>query len=131
MAFNFLFAEHGSPARLCATTARRILARFGIVDVVVVGEFLAGGDVAKSNDPDVIVNLVGFAVRLAGVIHERRHAKAIDHRLAVVHAIQVGYFAAGIHAGTLFGGEAGPSVLENSRASRDRRGGVDTRTVQR
>jgi len=52
--------------------AARVLAVFFKVVTVVVGDFLAGLDLAESNDPDLVVFNLGFAVRRATVVGEAR-----------------------------------------------------------
>src|SRR6185437_14352867 len=61
-----------------------------VVEVVVVGEFFAGGDVANGFNPDATSNFVGFAIRVAGVVEEHGHSVAVDDDGAVADAEQIG-----------------------------------------
>src|SRR5262249_40831659 len=105
-------------------------ARFRMVDVVVVVELLASGNALKSNNPDLIFNLVGLAIGMAGVVDESRHAEAVDHRLAVVHPEQVGDLAVSVHAVRLSRAETRAGVLQNACSFRDGRSGVNPSAVQ-
>ena len=69
-----------------AETGRVILA---IVEVVVVGQFFSGLNIAQRDDPHLAPDLIGLAVRFAGMIDEGSHAVAVDDALAPVQAEQI------------------------------------------
>ena len=51
----------------------------GVVQVVLVGQFFAGGDVANGRDEDAAVFiLLGLAVGVAAVVDEHGGAEAVD-----------------------------------------------------
>src|ERR1035438_745398 len=74
-------------AALHSTEARSLI--LAIVQVVIVGQFLPGLDVAQGDDPHLAADLVGFAVRLARMIHKRRHSTALNDHLSPVQPKQV------------------------------------------
>ena len=94
---NLVFGIHGLAAGAGSTVARRFFSRLGIVDVVVVRQFLSGCDVAQSDNPDALVYLIGVAIGLTGMVDKGCHAEAVDHGLAIVHAEEIGNFAVGVH----------------------------------
>src|SRR5271166_5726886 len=72
---------HASAAALAVAKAGSVV--IAIVKPVIVGQFLAGGDVAQRNDVHPVSFLVGLAVGIAGVIHEHRHPVSVNDHLAV------------------------------------------------
>src|ERR1700723_700437 len=65
-----------------ATTFRSAQARrivFAIVQVIVVSQFFSGGNIPQRDDPHLAANLVGLAVRLAGMIDEGRDPVAVNN----------------------------------------------------
>src|SRR5207247_6912473 len=62
-----------------------------IVQVVIVGKFLAGSDVSQSNNPYPAVDFVCLAVWVATVVDESGNAVAIDHVLTVGKPEEVGF----------------------------------------
>src|SRR5262249_54859675 len=127
---NLLFGKQCPAASAGAAPARIIFSRLGIVNVVVVGELFAGRNIPQRNNPNALIDLVGLAVGLAGVVDEGGHAEAVDYSLAVFHAEQVSYLAACVHAVGFPGSQPGPGVFQHLGSGCDWRGGVDASTVQ-
>src|SRR6266853_4711609 len=71
-----------SPATLRAAQTRSIV--LAIKKVVVVSQFLARPNIAQRNDPHLALDLIGFAVRRTGMIHECRNAIPINDFLAAI-----------------------------------------------
>src|SRR5579859_3490697 len=57
---------------------------FVIVKVVVPNQFFAGGDVADREKPGAALDLVDFAVGIAGMVQKGAEPFPVDHRLAVL-----------------------------------------------
>lgn len=112
---DFLLAEHGTAAILGAAVAGGWVAWVGVINVVIVGQLLAVGDIPQSDDPNPPIDLICLTVWIAGMIDESRHAEAINDRLAAIHAEQVGNVAIGVQSVSLFRGDAGPRVLQDAR----------------
>ena len=96
-----------------------VFPRLGIVDVVIVGKFFTWLDVAHGDDQDATLDLVGFTVGTARMVDECGHAKAVNDRLAPVHAEQVRDFAIGVHPIRLPRRQAWAGVLQDVRALRN------------
>src|ERR1051325_6133529 len=73
LACDFLFRKHCSPAILKTAITRRFLAYGPIKEIVIVGEFFSGFDIAQGHDPYAIVDLVCFAVWITSMVHEGCH----------------------------------------------------------
>jgi hypothetical protein len=130
MSRNLFFGKHSSAAIRDPAVAWGVFPRLCIVDVVIVGQLLTGGDVAQCDDPDPALDLVGFTVWAARMIDERGHAKTVDDRLAAIHAEEVGYFAVGVHPVCLARREARTGVLQDARPAGYRMGCIYPRAVQ-
>lgn len=76
-ASDFLGRVHGAAAVVGAAVACAGVVA-AIVEAVVVGDFFAGGDVAKGDDPDVAVVFGGFGIPVATVVDEHGAAEAVD-----------------------------------------------------
>ena len=98
--------------------------------MVLVGEFLAGGDVADGVDEDAFVfGFFRLAVGIAVVVEEHGGAKAVDHGVAVANAEEIGD---GTFAVTVVGlglGKTGAVVFEDTRTFADGIEGVAAGTV--
>ena len=60
------------------------------MQVVLVGQLLAGGDIPRRDDPDSPVDVLRLAVRIAAVVDKHRRAEAVDHLAAISRAEQIG-----------------------------------------
>src|SRR3954468_7411301 len=100
-----------------------------IEQVVVVRELLAGLDVAHGVDPDPAIDLVGFAVGLAGMVDVHGHAVAIHHVRAAIEREKVRVVLVLVEAVPLFVGDSVAGVLDDARALRDWSGGVTAGSV--
>src|SRR5579884_864927 len=98
LALDLIFGEHGAAAALQAAVAGRHLVGIAVEKVVVVGKLLAGLDVAQGENPYAIVNLVGLAVGIAGMVHKGRNAKAVNDDVGIIHGEEVGDLGIGVHA---------------------------------
>ena len=124
----------GRVHRLAAIGGAAVAAGFvliAVVQVVVIGQLFACGDVANRRNPYPAANLFGFAIGIAGVVDEHRGAVAVDDLFAVAQAEEVGRQRILIFLiGHLFA-DAGAGVLDNAQAFLDRghriaAGGVDS-----
>jgi len=106
---------HGFAAGGCSAVAGCLVV-IAVVEVVVVGQFFSGGDVAYSFDPDATPNFAGLAVRVAGVVNEHRHAVPVDDPGAVTDAEEVGGGRVLVFLVSLLLGNAGAGVLDNAGA---------------
>jgi hypothetical protein len=120
---NLFLGIHCAAAVFCAAVAKRLVLA-AVVEAVVVGNLLAGDDVAQSRDPDSSVLLDTLAVGIATVIDKHRRAMAVDDDRAVSESKQVG------DGGVLVGGvglvprKAVPGVLGHALALANGGGGV-------
>jgi len=76
-ASDFLGGVHGAAAVVGTAVAGAGVVT-AIVEAVVVGDFVACGDVAEGDDPDVAVVFGGFGVAVAAVVDEHGTAEAVD-----------------------------------------------------
>ena len=119
-----------APAAWGAAQAGRIL--FAVEEVVVVGEFFTGLDIAPRDDPDPSPDDVGLAIWLAGMIDKRGHTVAVHDVLAAIESEKIGYGRVVILIIGLIVAEAlthifhDPRPLPN-RGSRIATAGVDAR----
>ena len=60
-----------------------------IVEAVIVSQLFAGGDVPDGENPDAAIHLVGFAVGIAGVVHEHGGAVTVDDGRPLANAEEV------------------------------------------
>src|SRR5215472_6795556 len=127
---DLFFGEQSPAATGGATTARIIVSRLGIVNVVVVGELLAGRYIPQRNNPNALIELIRLAVGLAGVIDKGGHAEAVDYSLAVIHSEPVSHLAAGVHAVGFVRSQPGSGVFQHVGSGGDGRGGVNAGSVQ-
>jgi hypothetical protein len=98
------------------------LVLIAIVEAVVVGQLLAGSDVAEGRNPDAAVFLAALAVGLATVVDVHGRAAAFDDGRAVAESKHIGdgrVLADGVGLGA---GEAAASVLGHALALADGRG---------
>src|SRR5579883_816017 len=116
---QLLFPVHASPAILRPAPAHRWIVVVSVVQVVVVGQFFPGHNVAQSDDPDMFVELVGFTVGIAAMVDESCDRVAIDHAVAFADAEQVGIGAVAVELVGLLLGDPRPGVLDNVRALGD------------
>src|SRR5712671_7662405 len=72
-----------TPAAILRSTQTRSVI-LAVKQVVVVSQFLALHNIAQRNDPHLALDLIGFTVRAAGMIHERRNAIPINDFLATI-----------------------------------------------
>ena len=86
---EFAVAEHGAAALDGAAVAVGG-GVVGVVEVVLVGELFAGGDVAEGDDEDAAVFIFGLAVGVAGVVDEHGGAEAVDDGAVLSGAEEVG-----------------------------------------
>ncbi len=81
---------------LGAAVAVGYVGEVGVVEVVLVDELFAGGDVAGCGDEDAAFAVFGFAVVVAGVIEEHAGAEAVDDFSFFSEAEEVGDDAVGV-----------------------------------
>src|SRR5262249_41658320 len=62
---NLVFGEQGPAANRGAAMARIVLSRLGIVNVVIVGELFAGGNIPQRNNPNALIDPIRLPLRLA------------------------------------------------------------------
>ena len=117
-AFEFVVGEHGAAAVGGAAVA---VGGFvvGVVEVVLVDELFAGGDVADGFDPDAAVVLFGLAVGRAGVIDEHGGGEAVDDVFGAVDGEEIGDGLVGVAVVGEGFGDPGAVVLEDAAAARD------------
>ena len=60
-----------------------------VVQAIVVAKLFAGCDVADGHDPHAVIDFLGFAIRIAGVVDKHGDAVAIDHLGAVADSEQI------------------------------------------
>src|SRR6266852_2798910 len=87
---------------------------FVVIEVVVPDQLFAGSDVAQDKDPDPALDLIDFAVGIAGVIQERAQAFSVNDSFSVFQSIQVGASNAVIAAVGLLWSDAGSSVFHDA-----------------
>jgi hypothetical protein len=131
LARDFLFREHRSPAIFQAAIAGCFLAYIAIKEVVVIGELFSGFNVAEGHNPNAVVDLIGLAVWITCMVHERGHAKAVNNCVAVVHGEEVRNLCVGIHAFASLGSEPRAGIFENKRALFYGSRGVNASAMQR
>src|ERR1035441_4153654 len=121
-ALEFVVAEHGGAAGGGAAIA--VLVVFvGVVQVVLVGEFFAGGDVADGGDEDAaLFVLLGLAVGVAAGVDEHGGAETVDDFSAAGEEVgDEAVLVAGVGDGL---GQAGAVVLADADAFLDGPHGV-------
>jgi hypothetical protein len=84
-----------------------------VVEVVVPDQFLTGGNVTDGEEPDAALDLVDFAVGIAGMVQIGAQTVAVDYGLAVIESIEIGAGDAVVTAVGLVDGDAFPGVLDN------------------
>ena len=109
-------------ATLRSAAARSVI--LSIIEVVVVGQLFARRDVAQRDDPHLAANLIGLAVRLAGMIDEGSDSVAIDDALAAVESEQIGVLEIVVKVVGLFLGEGRADILHHQLALADGPRGV-------
>jgi hypothetical protein len=134
---SFLFLQlrrrvHAATALFAAAVARRLIVT--VIEPVVVDEFLACFDVTNGGDVHATADLVGLAVRLAGVVHEHRHAVSVNDDFALADAEQVGEGPSLVAQVAFIFGDALTLVFQQARAFRHRfqgkaAGGMDIGTA--
>ncbi len=123
-------AEHGSSAlRRSAVTV--FVAVVAVVEVVLVGELLAGCDVADSGDEDPSADVFALAVWIAGVIDEHRSSEAINDHSVVSTTEEIRDEAVLIPFICFVFGKARSVVLTDARTFFDGLRGVAARGVNR
>lgn len=101
----------------------------GVVEVVLVDELFAGGDVADGLDVDAAVGLLGLAVGGAGVVDEHGGGEAVDDVVGAVDGEEIGYGFFGVAVvGDVFR-DAGAVVFEDEAAAGDGVEGDDAGSV--
>src|ERR1035437_443405 len=88
-ALDLFLRVHGAAASFCAAVAEGFIVA-AIVEAVVVGDLLAGGDLPDGLDPHPAAHLAGLAVGLATVVDEHGGAMAVDDDGAVAESKQEG-----------------------------------------
>jgi hypothetical protein len=105
---------------------RRIIV---VVQVVIPKQFFAGGDVADGKNPHPVLDLIHFAVGIAGMIQVGAHAFTVDDGLSVVEAIKVSAVCALIQAIGFLRGQPRTGILNNAGTFTNRRSGKNTRCM--
>src|SRR5271166_1391925 len=108
---------HAAATALAAAMARGFV--FPVVQPVVVGEFLPRTQVSHRSNEDTPINLVHFAIRVAGMINEHSHPVAIDDDCAIADSEQVGERASVVSPVSLLLGDTFTRIFEYDRAPRN------------
>lgn len=127
-AFDFGGGEHGAAA-VGGVAEAGLIVLVGVMEVVFVGEFFAGADVAEGKDEDALVHFFALAVGSAAMVDEHGGTEAVDDFAVVADGEEVGDVAFGV---ALVGGglgEAGAVVFEDACAFADGGKGVAAGTV--
>ena len=103
---------------------RRIV-EVSVIKVVIVGEFLACGNVANSADKNPPINFIGLAVWIAGVIDEGGDAVSVNYPFAVRESEEVRPRGMVINRVSLIVGESRPGVFDDNVPLLDGSGGVN------
>src|ERR1700751_3917897 len=111
-ALDLFFPIHRAAATLGSAPAQRFVVIVAVIEVIVVGQLFAGGDVTQRQDPDVLVEFVGLAIGIAAMINESRHAVAVHYVLALTDAEQVRIRPVGVQVIGLFFREPRFGVLD-------------------
>ena len=122
-AASLFLRVHRSAASLCATVAESFVFA-AVIEAVVVGNLLAGGNVPDGLDPDAAVHFAGLAVGVATMVDEHGRTVAVDDDGTVTESKEIGndrVLVAGI--GLLFA-QAAAGVFGHARALADGGGGV-------
>lgn len=119
LSFYFLFRKHRLSALLRAAVAGGILVVIGVVQVVLVDQFLTWLDIAYGFDEDAVAHGHGFAIRIAGVVEEHRRAEAVDDFRIAVNAEEIRHRTVGIANIGLALGDARATVFGHSAAARN------------
>src|SRR5258708_39471474 len=82
-ALQLFLGIHAATAVLGAAVAGSRVVDGAVPQAVVVGELLAGGDVAQRDDPDLVTLAVGLTVRVAGMVDKGGHTVAVDAQAGV------------------------------------------------
>src|SRR5581483_5858588 len=117
---QLLFRIHTTAALGSATVADRFVFQVAVVQVVVVTQFFARGNVPLGDDPDPSFDLVGLTIRIAAMIDERGQAIAVDDVLAVVQSKEIGAARRVVNRVGLLLRQARTGVLHDERALLDR-----------
>ena len=111
--------EHRAAALRSAAVAIGFVGFVRVIEVVLVDQFFAGGDVADGADEDSTARLLALAVGRAGVVEEHRRSKAVDYIAVVPEAEDIGDDAVGVALIDQLFGEARAVVLDDAAAARD------------
>src|SRR5712692_1136251 len=108
-------------ARRSAETGR---VRLSIVEVVIVGQFFSGLNIAQRDDPHLAPDLIGLAIRFAGMIDEGGHPVAVNNAFCAVQAEQIRARKIVVKIVGLFVGEVLAHVFHDQRPFANRPRGV-------
>lgn len=97
-----------------------------VIKVVVPNEFFAGGDVAQGKEPDASLDLVDFAVRIAGMVEVSAESFAVDHCFAVLETVEVCAGRSVVAAVGFFRGDTLAGVLDDAGSFTNRSRGIDS-----
>src|SRR6266496_2347235 len=126
---TFLLGLRPAAAMPGPTRAMRGIVEVSVIKVVIVGEFLACGDVANGADENPSINFIGFAVWIARVIDEGGNAVAVNDALAVCQSEEVGPRRMLINRVGLIIGQLGPGVFDDDVPLLDGSGRVNAVSV--
>ena len=116
---DLLRRVHGAAALLCAAIADGLIFS-AVVKAVIVGDLFAGSDVSDGLNPHAAFGFSGFAVGVATVIDEHRHAVSIDHHRSIPESKKVGDGRVLVCGVSLVLCEARPSIFGHAHAFANR-----------
>jgi hypothetical protein len=95
-----------------------------VVEVIVPDKFFSRCDVTDGEEPDAPLDLVDFAVGIAGVIQIGAESVAVNHGLAVVQSIKISTRDAVVAAVGFFRGDSLAGILDHAGSLTNRLRGV-------
>ena len=109
-----------------AAKAVRRIVEVSVIKVVVVGEFLACGNVADGSNENPAIDFIRLAIGIAGMINKGRDAIAINHPLAIGETEKICPWRVLVNVVCLVVGQLRAGVFDYDVAFLNRCGGVDS-----
>jgi len=122
----FLFGIETAPAMPGTTKAVGGIVEISVVEVVVVGEFLARRNVADGSNENPAIDFIRLAIRIAGMVDESRDAIAVNHPLAIGQTKEICPRRMLVNVVGLIVGQLRAGVFDDNVALFNRSGSVHT-----
>jgi hypothetical protein len=120
---HFIDGKHGSLA-LCGSTVAELLVVVAVVEVVIVGDLGACGNLLDGLDPDAALNDFGFGIGLAAMIYEHGRAVPVYDYIPFSESKQVGERRVLVHLVRFVFADARARVFGDASAPANAYGGI-------